>query len=74
MSSVFDAHMRLLASLPVRTHHMEPPKEVREPMPRKVPVIIGGQQYESVRAAAQARKIARRAVYEMLTDGRARYV
>lgn len=79
------AHLRLLTSLPVRTHSRrdEMLAELGDRRGRQFipahhkagrPVRVRGRKYESVSAAARAMHVHSRQIYKWLRAGRAKYV
>ena len=75
MSSIFDAHMRLLSVLPVRTvQGRDVQDQVKEPQNKKKPIRVGSIEYPSVRDAARIRKCSPNTIYHLLDQGKAEYL
>ena len=72
MSPVMEAHLRLLETLPKRTHEFKP-REVQGPSYSR-PLIVHGRKFDSVRDAHRALGVSRTKIYNMLDDGRAEYL
>lgn len=73
MTAAQAAHLRLLSTLPVRTHEQSsrPPAERGGHQPRAL--VIERTHYESVAEAARLRHCARDTIRRMIDRGEARY-
>ncbi len=68
-----EAHLRLLELLPKRTHEFKPKDTTTESNFRR-PLIVYGKKYNSVREAVTFLHVSTQTIYNMLDDGRAKYV
>ena len=79
MNRALDAHLRLLATLPVHTHHctddnINMKRDKSAQFSRSRPIRIYGQEFASITQAKLKLKIGAHRLYEMLRSGEAEYV
>ena len=77
MSPVMEAHLRLLSTLPKRTHEARL-RDVANPDPgaarKRRGIAVQGREYASVRDACKGEKTSTTTLYNMLDSGKAKYL